>query len=291
MTDSPIRALNPDKSPQEPEKLVYHYTNGAGVLGIASTGSVWATHARFLNDSSEVHSSFTYAASLLHSKYREAHPDLVEGIDHFVKYVREAGRITPNIFLACFSEAPDLLSQWRGYGGGGGQAALGFNMDELRQRAEHKGWRLERCVYDLGERYTSMTVLLERAIQYFSENLHDTRDASRERKLFDMLYSQVLHISPTFKNSAFAEEKEWRLISPVTSVGAGANVKFRSGKSSLVPYIEFELPREDDRLRIPHYYVGPGPEKILASEALWMMLRENNVSIDGTSISQIPFLP
>src|SRR4051794_5495189 len=142
MTESPFRALNPDQTLQEPERLVYHYTNGAGALGIASSGFVWATHARFLNDSSEIHSSFTYAAGLLESKYCTAYPDLADGINKFVQYVRQSGRITPNIFLACFSEAPDLLSQWRGYGGTGGQTALGFNVDELRRSATSRGWRL-----------------------------------------------------------------------------------------------------------------------------------------------------
>lgn len=291
MTDSPVSIFNADNSLPTPEKLVYHYTDGAGVLGIASTGFLWATHARFLSDSSEVHASFTYAASLLQANYREAHPDLVEGIDRFVKYVREAGRITPNIFIACFSEAPDLLSQWRGYGGGGGQTALGFNVDELRRRAQDEGWRLERCIYDRTETYARMTSRLDHVVEYFYENLHDTHDHSREQTLSNMLYSEILQISPTMKNAAFAEEKEWRLISPVTSVGREGNVKFRLGKSSLIPYREFGLPRQDDRLRIPHYYVGPGREKALASEALWMMFREKKVATDGMTVSQIPFLP
>lgn len=291
MTNSPFRALNPDRTPQEPERLVYHYTNGAGALGIASSGFVWATHARFLNDSSEIHSSFSYAAGLLESKYRTVHPDLAEGIDQFVKYVRDVGRIAPNIFLACFSEAPDLLSQWRGYGGTGGPAALGFNVDELRQCARSQGWRLERCVYGREDWYDEMSRLLERTIQEFSATHHDTGDPSRAQALFNLFYGNVLHISPRLKNHAFAEEREWRLISPLISVVAGPLIKFRPGINSLIPYTEFCLPRKDGRLRIPHYYVGPGPDKVLAADALGMLFNVRDVSADASSISQTPFLP
>jgi hypothetical protein len=37
----------------EEHKKLYHYTNWDGVLGILTTKSLWATHYRFLNDSSE----------------------------------------------------------------------------------------------------------------------------------------------------------------------------------------------------------------------------------------------
>ncbi|MHA7282549.1 DUF2971 domain-containing protein [Arthrobacter sp. TMS2-4] len=291
MTESPFRALNPDGTPRNAEMLVYHYTNGAGALGIASSGLIWATNARFLNDSTEIHSSFSHAAGLLESKYRPDHADLKEGLDQFVNYVREAGKISPNIFIACFSEAPDLLSQWRGYGGAGGQAALGFNVEELRQLAVARGWRLERCIYDRAATYVVMTRLLESVIQAFITRHRDTSEAGRAQILFNMIYSTVLHASPTMKHHSFSEEKEWRLISPVISAGAGAEVKFRPGRDSLVPYMEFELPREGDRLRIPHYYVGPGPHKALATEGLSMLFSVKDVSVEATSISQIPFLP
>jgi hypothetical protein len=291
VTESPFRALNPDQTPQEPERLIYHYTNGSGALGIVSSGFVWATHARFLNDSSEIHSSFSYAASLLESKYRTANPDLADGIDQFVNYVRQAGRITPNIYLACFSEAPDLLSQWRGYGGTGGQVALGVNVDDLGQCATSHGWRLERCIYGHDDQYLVMTRLLELVIREFSTTHHDTCDPSRAKALFDMFYSNVLHISPRLKNHAFAEESEWRLISPLIPTAAGPLIRFRPGMNSLIPYTEFSLPRKDGRLRIPHYYVGPGPGKVLAAEALGMLFNVMDVSVDASSISQTPFLP
>jgi hypothetical protein len=43
------QAVNPPK----PAGLLYHYTDLRGLLGILESGSIWATHIRFLNDLSE----------------------------------------------------------------------------------------------------------------------------------------------------------------------------------------------------------------------------------------------
>ena len=38
----------------EEYKKLYHYTTWQGLLGILQTQTLWATHCRFLNDSSEI---------------------------------------------------------------------------------------------------------------------------------------------------------------------------------------------------------------------------------------------
>ena len=45
-----------------PEK-VFHYTDSSGLLGILNSGVLWATHYRFLNDSSELKYIFDLEAS------------------------------------------------------------------------------------------------------------------------------------------------------------------------------------------------------------------------------------
>jgi hypothetical protein len=37
----------------KPKALLYHYTDQRGLLGILRSQSIWATHIRYLNDSSE----------------------------------------------------------------------------------------------------------------------------------------------------------------------------------------------------------------------------------------------
>jgi hypothetical protein len=50
-----------------------------------------------------------------------------------------------------------------------------------------------------------------------------------------------------FKDQAFREEDEWRLVSPVISNYLTAPIKFREGRSLLTPYINFDLPAGDNR--------------------------------------------
>lgn len=42
------------RSHRTPPGILYHYTTPAGLLGIIDKGRIWATHARFLNDASEI---------------------------------------------------------------------------------------------------------------------------------------------------------------------------------------------------------------------------------------------
>lgn len=42
----------PGEEPKEPE-LLYHYTTQEGLLGILKDRCIWATHIRYLNDTSE----------------------------------------------------------------------------------------------------------------------------------------------------------------------------------------------------------------------------------------------
>jgi hypothetical protein len=39
--------------PTKPEGLLYHYTDQKGLLGILESKQLWATHYRYLNDTSE----------------------------------------------------------------------------------------------------------------------------------------------------------------------------------------------------------------------------------------------
>lgn len=38
----------------ETKRLIYHYTDSAGLIGIIKTSTIWSSDARFLNDSTEI---------------------------------------------------------------------------------------------------------------------------------------------------------------------------------------------------------------------------------------------
>ncbi|KLL97295.1 hypothetical protein NJ76_13535 [Rhodococcus sp. IITR03] len=105
----------------------------------ATFGTLWATDARYLNDAHEL----TYGAAALAEKL-ERHaeesrtPQVVERLRELAETVRDGrfeltyGSDTERSLahVTCFCESGDLLSQWRGYGGG---YAIGFDRTVFRK--------------------------------------------------------------------------------------------------------------------------------------------------------------
>lgn len=94
--------------------FLYHYTSGQGLHGILSTGSMWGTNHSFMNDRSE----FEYGLNLLRTAIADrvkttGAPEVRLVLDEAVRFLN-AGH--DDLYLTCFCEAADLLSQWRGYG-------------------------------------------------------------------------------------------------------------------------------------------------------------------------------
>ena len=143
-------------SQQYPELL--HYTTLDGLLGILSSGSLWATDAAFLNDSSEIRHFFDerlrelvlddarqYAAELARVPQYLARMIKDGGVERVVGLEADAWQSTLHRvtlamnrpFVLSLSGPIDarvrhsgLLSQWRGYGSDGGYA-IAFNTQKL----------------------------------------------------------------------------------------------------------------------------------------------------------------
>jgi hypothetical protein len=88
--------------------------------------------------------------------------------------------------------------------------------------------------------------------------------------------------STFFKDSAFEEEHEWRLVCSGNIDYMG--VKFRPGRSHLVPYIT--LPLED--VPIKEIIVGPGPSRDLDERALRNLIDARHYDFRVTR-SDVPF--
>src|SRR4051794_37392114 len=90
-------------------KRLYHYTTLAGLMGIVSDSTLWASDARFLNDSSEL----SYAAQLIDGVVTEQVAGVTSDLLRDALPTRsgfangfEYGR---RPFVACFCEEDDLL--------------------------------------------------------------------------------------------------------------------------------------------------------------------------------------
>lgn len=136
----------------EKEDCLFHYTSASGLRGILEDKCIWATDSAFLNDSTEI-SYAGYAVERhienLIQDIKITHPTpgssdlyrmdhLSAAKDALVK-LNDAEEWAPTAslphiidgatYVSCFTEKPDQLSQWRGYGGRG--YSVGFTRDGL----------------------------------------------------------------------------------------------------------------------------------------------------------------
>jgi hypothetical protein len=115
---------------------IYHYTTVAGLQGILSSNSIWASSAYYLNDSSEIEYGCTLVLKAL-DEWRAVNANnssfvvaVLNSLHHvFAHPLSRLGRST-TIYVTCFCADGNLLSQWRGYGQSGGYA-LGFDAGRI----------------------------------------------------------------------------------------------------------------------------------------------------------------
>lgn len=253
--------------------LLYHYTTAEGLLGIVGSNTLLATDAEFLNDAQEmqfgratVHEALLARAAALDPRPNpmldtsEASRAMVirSAADHLVSPV--GGATEPKwyaVYVACFCEDGDLLSQWRGYGKGGGYA-LGFDAEVLSSATlgdglpSHYGPSLIKVRYgvDQVDRVATEVLAVVGQTATGHPGVHGFFEAGQH----------VLPALASVKDPAFREEQEWRIV--VSSERTG--VRFRQTPVSIAPYVVLQLPTDALRAVI----VGPGPHADLRRDAV-----------------------
>lgn len=228
-------------------------------------------------------------------------------------------------FVTSFTAQGDLLSQWRAYSREDIGYSIGFSSSKLEQMARVNRFRLVECTYD-ADRHRRIirnlfqtAVLAESAIKGYIENGRLTEDGAKSIGLLISskelprqtvisahltnpksaldevplaLAIGLLKSGQTFKNSAFSEEKEWRVVSNLTPLTMlMGNVRFRTGKHMIVPYVEFWLTDSAHRdMPIEEVIIGPSPHKRLSQASVEALLETRGIS-SKVKTSQIPYRP
>lgn len=113
-----------------------------------------------------------------------------------------------SIYISCFSEEPDLLSQWRAYADDGKGVSIGFDLDKL---GKPSNFLVEKIIYtnDIveNERETDVECVADTIGTVICEN-----NISDKREQIDVFLHELIPLLAKYKNPAFKEEKEVRLI-------------------------------------------------------------------------------
>lgn len=286
--DAASAATPPEQSVSLPDQL-WHYTDAAGLLGILTnvgekpdpnvvgSGSykpvLRATAAQFLNDRREL----THGLALVLEHLRlwggrglfQSNP----AADAFMRAVCETiqsiiEREYPHYLHCCtvsFSEDPDMLSQWRGYGQGTGGFAIGFDPARFPRSDGSNVHRAGLGLHQVQYLSDALEQPLISAVDWF---IAETMDPKFTKKPTDhnlhRAVQSLAFVAASVKHKGFSEEREWRFVQP----GFFDVPEFRPGATGLVPYRNVtELTRD----AVIGLYVGPGPhqyENYIAAQSM-----------------------
>ena len=274
--------LQPSRCPVE----LFHYTDLSGLQGILENHDLWLTNSRYSNDSEEMTHGCRVVMKVLQnastvapdSRYRTRLTELTEQPD--------------GVYVCCFCEKDNLLSQWRSYAANGTGVSVqvdpnGFS--NLTGSDCPSGLlRFWRVFYDAGKQED----IIQKAIDYFAPNsVHQTPGQS-PGDCASKAAQAIQFFVPTFKNSDFSEEKEWRLIF-TPSATTTLNVRFRVSRNMLTPYYSLkELAGSQGiapPLPIKGLRIRPSVHKQLNVESARLLLEQNGYINVAVAASDTPY--
>jgi hypothetical protein len=275
--------LTPQNNLNQGSLQLYHYTDLAGLLGILQNHDLWLTHSQYSNDAEEMVHGTTVARNVIEIALTTKAYDAA--------YLHELSQLTSKpegVYICCFCEKDNLLSQWRGYGANGAGVSLQFAPKQFADVSgpdnAHGLLRFWKVFYNVA----TQTDIIERALAHYAPgNLVNAGEspAALARKAADA----VRFFIPTFKNADFKEEDEWRLVF-TPAPGIAVRPQFRVSRSMLVPYYSLRDLIGTALPRLPLYQVcvGPSVHKQVNSESVKALLEDTgytgiSVTVSNTS--------
>jgi hypothetical protein len=307
--------------------VVYHYTSVDVLFKILEHRTIWATNARFLNDISERDHFIELVANrieLLRGTLGD--PALDRLVDEFVNYGKHRPGFCELPFIASFSSEQDSLAQWRAYCPHGNGVCIGFRTASLRGaevlpapgRFLHElpisiepECFFKKVLYMSGRaQLGELDTIVEAEIAHVKRLVKETpwhTTMTLEEQLSERFNDVIEQKAATCKNLAFAAEAEYRLI--VTATDTTEKVlRYRTAKTSVVPYVAVALPDPEDFLNFDDRYghlrgaraktyapffiqevmIGPNHNGELSKEVLDTMFDGMSRSV-AVNISSIPY--
>lgn len=267
---------------RRPDASLFHYTGQSGLHGIVSSKVIWATHINYLNDEFEFNLAKKLALHILPTLSQKFTDDIsMILIEEIRSSVDSAGT---NVCIASFSENSDQLSQWRGYCKNSGYS-IGFKYDFLKKITDRENWLIVPCIYNPDEQYELMKTIL---LEVLAKNKEEYATRTEDYILGGDMGYLINRTAAIFKDEAFTEEKEWRLISKPLS-NKSRDFSFRIGNISLIPYYKLSLNSEEEPFDIEKLIVGPSTHQELAINAATQFLYSNGHENTDIKKSLVPY--
>lgn len=239
-------------------EIIYHYCDANAFHSICTNRKLWFNDLFSMNDSLEIHWGYSIWEEAASLKVREYGKDFLHEIDEIFHFSGFQGLLLAN----CFSTNRDVLSQWRAYANDGKGYVIGFDAKELLNLPV----KALEVSYDKEQQIKEASAVIDMLYLIRQDNLE-------EFKTYCYLFRYDLS---SFKNPAFIEEKEIRLIHlldfkrsnksfKLIDEGGryfgeerkGEEVKFRIKEDIPTPYIELDFSNNGKTNPIKEVIIGP----------------------------------
>lgn len=229
-----------------------------------------------MNDANEIkYGAELFKAVVAERQNQGGNGALVDFLVELRDWINQLINVPHYIFVFSLTEKGNLLSQWRAYTpSGAAGVSIGFSKKDLEATAKPKGFVLIKCLYDRKEQLDVLNATLDEILSKFENDRTSIDTIGRPQNQKYLLYLQkhskrLLQVFCRIKDPFFQEESEWRLISKYYESYTVPEIRFREGKTTLVPYIELDLSNtHDDGRLFEQVYVGPSPSFNLAYDAI-----------------------
>jgi len=274
---------------KEPPPVLYHYTSVAGLQGIITSQSFYATVVHYLNDSQEFRHALSHASHFL---VRQANSASDSHYKAFLLSLAQSLELIEDLNICVFSltAEADLLSQWRAYCPPGSGYSMGFRSDGIQRILGAQGLTLGPCTYNEAEQQELVYEVIETAIAPYGTTERPAGATPEEfaRRVIPDLFRGLSKVAPFVKHPSFAEEREWRIVSE-TIFNDHPLIGYRPGRLMLMPYLTIKLSDRPEELPLADIVVGPTPHASLAMNALHGLLCRSDVRCSRVGASKIPY--
>ena len=179
--------------------VLYHYCSTSTFLSIIQRKCLWLSDVNTMNDFGEVHWAYERFIEAANLVLEQVGRDYVERVDEVIG----SSQLSLLPMLCAFSTDGDVLSQWRAYAEDGAGVAIGFN---------------SKKVASLSVRIAPIEYSREKQVEHFRTWLLATHEVYKglpekeQKKFFLEVCAPFAMDMALYKNSAFAEEKEVRIM-------------------------------------------------------------------------------
>lgn len=199
-------------------EILYHYTSLSTFRLILANKTLWLSDISKMNDSKE-----RIWLSEVFERVLKGRRESGLSSEEAAHYLYDFKLNNSPLFITCFSEDGDILSQWRAYADDGRGVSIGFRTDELRfpvhsrfidEFMEEQQVAIAKCMYDRNGQEKMIADIVEYFDKLFKDlrQNHERYSAYAYDAFLDTATWCLRNMSCVTKHPGFSEEREWRAV-------------------------------------------------------------------------------